>query len=203
MAKKKTVTAIRIDAISGEVTQAEFPRGERKEDWRARMTAMYAAISMPGLRPCDGVDSVRIDQDGNYLYVDGEGLLKDPTHFLLWKGYPQALAGHALIVHNNAEGDMDDCLVKPEWVKAQVKLVKLKMLGYRRTTENVMMFGSPGVRIINTPVFTFRRTPGETPPTMDDFVAHIGLPRGKIDWAVIEHEDIETAPPEGDDEAHD
>jgi hypothetical protein len=190
LAKEETIKALRIDAISGEVTQVEYPAPEKKV--RERLNAMYKDMSMEGLRPCSDINSVRIDDDGHYLYVDGEGVLKDPTHFILWRGYPQALAGHALVVRiDRTDGDTIDVAVKPEWVKERVNLAKLKMLGFVKRVEKREIFGRPGTAIITIPVFVERREPGAKgePLTMEKIAEHLGFPGEKLEWTVLPSED--------------
>jgi hypothetical protein len=183
----KTIKAWRIDAITGEVTPFEYPDGEKKV--RERLDKFYTALSMDGLRPCDDINSVRIDDDGHYLYVDGEGLLKDPTHFILWKGYHQALAGHALVIRiNRMDGDGRDVKVTKDWVEKRVKLAKLKMLGFVKRVERREIFGQPGTAHINIPVFVPRKSDKE-PLTMAAIAEHLGFPGEKLEWTVLPSED--------------
>jgi hypothetical protein len=188
MPTKETFNALRIDAISGEVTPITFPHGEKTTKVRERLGKMYAALSMEGLRPCDDINTVRVDDRGHYLYVDGEGVLKDPERFILWKGYPQALAGHALVIRINAEGDNTDVDLKPEWVKKQVKLARLKMMGFVQRTEAREIFGKPGTAIIRIPVFVPRDGNPE-PLTMEKIAEHLGFPGEQLQWTVLPSED--------------
>jgi hypothetical protein len=186
--KKETFKALRIDAISGEVSMIIFPQGDKTERVRERLAKMYAALSMNGLRACDDINTVRIDDRGHYLYVDGEGLLKDPERFILWKGYPQALAGHALVVRIDAEGDNADVKVSEKWVKDHVKLARLRMMGFVQRTEAREIFGSPGTAIVRIPVFVPRE--GNTEPlTMEKIAEHLGFPGEKLEWTVLPSED--------------
>jgi hypothetical protein len=131
---------------------------------------------------------VRVDDRGHYLYVDGEGVLKDPERFILWKGYPQALAGHALVVRIDAEGDSTDIDVKPEWVKDHVKLARLRMMGFVQRTEVREIFGRPGTAIVRIPVFIPREGNPE-PLTMEKIAEHLGFPGEKLEWTVLPSED--------------
>jgi hypothetical protein len=187
----KQIQAWRIDAITGEVKALVFESGDTVPKIRARLNVMYKALSMEGLRPCDDINTVRIDDRGHYLYVDGEGVLKDPVHFILWKGYPQALAGHALVVRIDGDGEAADVKVSDAWVKERVKLAKLKMLGFVQRTEAREIFGKPGTAIIRIPVFVERRAPGEVgePLTMEKIAEHLGMPGEALEWTVLPSED--------------
>lgn len=44
-------------------------------------------------------------ENGDVAYVDDEGLFKGPTDFILFKGYPQPLAGKAVVVGTDSEGN--------------------------------------------------------------------------------------------------
>jgi hypothetical protein len=188
MPKSTTFNALRIDAISGEVSTITFPQGEKTERVRERLAKMYVALSMNGLRACDDINTVRIDDRGHYLYVDGEGVLKDPERFILWKGYPQALAGHALVVRIDAQGDNADVKVSEKWVKDHVKLARLRMMGFVQRTEARKIFGRPGTAIVRIPVFIPREGNPE-PLTMEKIAEHLGFPGEKLEWTVLPSED--------------
>jgi hypothetical protein len=188
MPKSTTFNALRIDAISGEVSTITFPQGEKTERVRERLAKMYVALSMNGLRACDDINTVRIDDRGHYLYVDGEGVLKDPERFILWKGYPQALAGHALVVRIDAQGDNADVKVSEKWVKDHVKLARLRMMGFVQRTEVREIFGRPGTAIVRIPVFIPREGNPE-PLTMEKIAEHLGFPGEKLEWTVLPSED--------------
>lgn len=50
-------------------------------------------------------DVVYLNDKDDCVYVDDEGLLCDPSHFFILKGYPQPLAGKGLVLGTNGEGD--------------------------------------------------------------------------------------------------
>jgi hypothetical protein len=188
MAKKETFKALRISAISGDVLPIELPAGEKDDEVRERLKTIYVELSMPGLRACNDINTVRIDDRGHYLYVDGEGVLKDPERFILWKGYPQALAGHALVVRIDAQGDNADVKVSEKWVKDHVKLARLRMMGFVQRTEVREIFGRPGTAIVRIPVFIPREGNPE-PLTMEKIAEHLGFPGEKLEWTVLPSED--------------
>ena len=56
----------------------------------------------------DLFDVVGINQNGDCIYVDDEGLLKDPDHWILLEGYDQPLAGRGLVLGTDDEGKSVD-----------------------------------------------------------------------------------------------
>ena len=55
------------------------------------------------------------------VFVDDEGLLKNPSHFIMFEGYPQPLAGNGLILGLNRDnGEEVSTKLTVEEVKAQV-----------------------------------------------------------------------------------
>lgn len=57
---------------------------------------------------------VRINDFGDVLYVDDEGLLKEEGQaFFLFDGYPQPLAGKALVLGTTTEGESDEPVTRP------------------------------------------------------------------------------------------
>jgi hypothetical protein len=68
------------------------------------------------------VELVEID-DLNDLYVDEEGLLNDPQHFIYWEGAKQPFAGSGLIVSRSEDGDNASTKMTLEEVKSKVKFL--------------------------------------------------------------------------------
>lgn len=74
---------------------------------------------------CDLLTIVQIDAK-NDLYVDDEGLLKNPENFILFDGYPQPLAGSGLILgSNHRTGESCDTSLTVEQVKAKVRFLDI------------------------------------------------------------------------------
>ena len=48
---------------------------------------------------------VNLNDSGDAVYVDDEGLMKPQTHFFKIAGYPQPLAGKGLVLGTDSEGD--------------------------------------------------------------------------------------------------
>jgi predicted GNAT family N-acyltransferase len=193
--KKKKVEAIFINAITQEISLIEL-----KE--RGRYSEMYRLLSIPGLRPCSDINVVGLDQRRHYINVDGEGLLKDPEHFILWKGYGNALAGHGIIIRVDDEGETVSAELSVETVKRHIKFVRLKMHGFIQEAERMMIFDKPGIRHTIRPVLTERREPG-TGKAIDlaEIAKHMGVPVETLKWTIPEGDgDLEREEPE-DDEA--
>jgi hypothetical protein len=88
---------------------------------------IYALLSDPpnGLN-VDCFTAVNVD-GRNTLWVDDEGLLKDPRYFFLWRGYAQPLAGRGLITGVNREGETVATTLKVSWVEARVTYHELSV----------------------------------------------------------------------------
>lgn len=86
--------AILIDPFNETVTEVEH-NGDYKH--------IYALLSHPD-HPVDCFTVVRIEYD-DAIFVDDEGLLKDPKHFFVLEGYDQPLAGKGLVLGTNVVGE--------------------------------------------------------------------------------------------------
>lgn len=101
--------AILIDPFEKTVTEVDHNGNYRQ---------IYTLLSHPEHR-VDCFTVVQIEND-DAIFVDDEGLLKDPKHFFVWRGYPQPLAGKGLILGTNDEGDSVDAVISVEDVKKRV-----------------------------------------------------------------------------------
>ena len=54
---------------------------------------------------CDCIDVVRINDEGDVIYVDDEGLYKNPCHFFAYENNPHPLAGSGLVLGTGHEGE--------------------------------------------------------------------------------------------------
>ena len=68
---------------------------------------------------CELFTVVNIEKE-DALYVDDEGLLKQPEHFFLYKGYNQPLAGNGLVMGTDEEGDSTDPQNTLEEIKSRI-----------------------------------------------------------------------------------
>lgn len=81
--------ALVIDPVKFTVEEVEYDN---------KLATAYRLLSDPenGIE-CDLVQPVSID-DKNDIYVDEEGLLKNPQHFFMIDSYPDPLAGRGLVI---------------------------------------------------------------------------------------------------------
>lgn len=73
---------------------------------------------------CDTITAVHLDHN-NALYVDDEGLLKPLRHFIAFAGYPEPLAGKALVVGTTPDGADAAPTLTLEKLRASVAFVEL------------------------------------------------------------------------------
>lgn len=75
--------------------------------------------------------TVTLNEAGDVVYVDDEGLLHDPTFFFTLKDYPQPLAGKGLVLGTDEEGETVAAKgVTLEWLKANVGFKRLAVDGF-------------------------------------------------------------------------
>jgi hypothetical protein len=145
--------AILIDPIARRITEVQH-----NGDYRQ----IYELLSDKdnGL-DVDDFNAVQID-NRNSFYVDGEGLLKEPRYFFVWRGAPQPYAGRGLILGNNQEGDT----VSTSWdlnkVRSRVEFTQLSVQGFV-TTE-----GRTNHSILGKDVPFIKHSPVFGPPDNDD-----------------------------------
>jgi len=64
------------------------------------------------------------------IYVDEEGLLKNPEHFFMIEGETEMLAGNGLIVGTNRlTGASANCITPIEYIKKQVMWMDAQTMG--------------------------------------------------------------------------
>ncbi len=95
-----------IDPFQQNVTEVEF-NGDYRE--------IYKLIA------CDCFTTVRINAQGDVIFLDDEGLLHGPTDFFKHDSYPDPLAGKGLVLGTDAEGDSVAPNISFEELKAQVQ----------------------------------------------------------------------------------
>jgi hypothetical protein len=62
-------------------------------------------------------------ENGDSVYVDDEGLLKDNQEFFVMAGYQQPLAGIGVVIGTDEEGESVDCKSSLEEIKNKVMFV--------------------------------------------------------------------------------
>lgn len=115
--------AILIDPIAHTITEVEH-----NGDFRH----IYTLLSDPpnGLE-VDDFNIVDIGND-NTLYVDGEGLLKNPRYFFTFQGYHQPLAGRGLVLACDEEGETIPTTLTIAEIKAKVTFGELSVQGFKQ-----------------------------------------------------------------------
>lgn len=77
---------------------------------------------MHDLIECQCFTCLNMNEKGTEtIYVDDEGLLKDPKHFFRMPFYPQWLAGNGLILGTNSNGESVNTKCSVEEIESQVK----------------------------------------------------------------------------------
>lgn len=74
---------------------------------------------------CDVFAAPHILKNNDTMYVDDEGLLKDPQHFFLLDTYPQPIAGNGLILGCDHEGDSIDAKTSLTELADRIKFMDL------------------------------------------------------------------------------
>jgi hypothetical protein len=136
--------AILIDPIRHSVGMVECT---------SHYTEIYRLLSdeANGLK-VDTFTSVRIN-DRNCLWVDDNGLLKDPRYFFIWRGYQQPLAGRGLIQGITGGGDTVSTDLKAAAVAAMVRFAEFSVQGFEHWTGTIEIMGRPGTVIGQRAVF--------------------------------------------------
>lgn len=86
----KAFTTFLVDPHTQTISEVQY-RGEYEH--------IYELIN------CDTFDAARINRSGDSLFVDDEGLFKDGQAFFVHADYPQPLAGKALVLGCDREGE--------------------------------------------------------------------------------------------------
>jgi len=138
--------ALLIDPVRHTVTEVEHTGNYRH---------IYELLS-------DKLNELEVDtftavglQNGDAIYVDDEGLLKDPRYFFEWRGYAQPLAGRGLILGTDEEGGSIEPKTTLEEARRNVRFGELSVQGFEQNTPHTVdhpVFGKAQV-IGNRPVF--------------------------------------------------
>ena len=106
--------AIKIDAEKGRVSEVEV----------TGLADMQAAVK-------GNIEvGYYFPNSTDVIYVDEEGLLKDPEHFFLIEGETELLAGNGLIVRTNmSTGGSKDCVTPIEYIRKQVRWMDAATVG--------------------------------------------------------------------------
>jgi len=86
--------------------------------------SIYGLISWSE-RQVTTFDCVMIDET-HTMFVDDEGLLHAPQHFMVWDGYEQPIAGRGLILGTDEWGESVACELNEDWVREQVTIMDIE-----------------------------------------------------------------------------
>lgn len=95
------------------------------DPWQQEITEVEVEPSLSAEREAIGadlIDIVTLNTHGDCLIVDDEGLMKEPQKFFSWNGVPSPLAGTALLVGTDMDGEtVEPTLISLEDVQDAVK----------------------------------------------------------------------------------
>lgn len=138
--------AVLIDPVARKVTEVEYS---------GKYTHIYELLSDPDSGLNVGTfDLVMFEFDDvpHHLYVDGEGLLKDPKYFFLLAPYQQPLAGRGLILGELGDDD-GPATASLDEVTRRARFAELEVTGFETTERMTDYFGTPMPFIRTSPSF--------------------------------------------------
>lgn len=99
-----------IDPVKHQITEVDYTG------------SLYHAYDLLGVSI---VEAAQFNTKRDVVYVDEEGLLKQPVDFFCLPAYPQLLAGRGLVVGTTRDGDDKEPAVDRDWLVAHVGFVNL------------------------------------------------------------------------------
>ena len=75
---------------------------------------------------------VHIGDGRDVIFVDDEGLFKDPRYFFTIAGYPQPIAGKGLVLGGNEEGETISAEITLEDLKKVIGFTELSLKGFKQ-----------------------------------------------------------------------
>lgn len=135
-----------IDAVNRTIREDEYS-GDYKDIYR--------------LGGFDLMTAIALDDKGETLFIDDEGLLKEDLNdcFLLHGpdfNYPQPLAGNGVILGTNEEGESVDTALTVETMQRNVLFGRLRCVGFTPMTEKEIdhpVFGKMTMIDTGKPIF--------------------------------------------------
>lgn len=98
-----------IDAEKREVREAVY-NGDFHEIYKLGGFNLFTAVEI---------------EDGDAIFVDDDGLLHDPQHFFVYRGFDQPLAGNGVVLGTDHDGESTDAKVTLDALKERVVFVTL------------------------------------------------------------------------------
>lgn len=138
--------AILIDAEAKSISEVEYDG-----DWK----------KIKEFLGCDLFTVVELDyhadDSSETLFVDDEGLLNEPKHFFVWKGYDQPLPGRGLIVGCDPNGDSIATSFSLEYVEKRVSFPELEFVGFEEIVPHkVMQYGMEMTQVGHKAIFRLK-----------------------------------------------
>jgi hypothetical protein len=97
-------------------------------------------------------DAVRVDER-NTVFVDDEGLTKNPRYFFKLKDYAQPLAGRGLVLGVNRDGESCSTSLTLTHIKKLVRFVQLSVQGVKTSKGMTTFMGERMAYISSEPIF--------------------------------------------------
>lgn len=139
MAKAKLVHGFLIKAKEREILPAIHDASDYKE-----ISRMIGA---------DLFTVVHLNDKGDMVFVDDEGLLNGQRYFFNIRGYPQPLAGNGLVLGTDQEGNTASTTITMKWLKENITFSEHKVLGFEVEEGTTDVLGKPGFFMRSTPIF--------------------------------------------------
>jgi hypothetical protein len=128
----KKIRGILIDPVAERIEYAAYD---------GHYTHIYKLLSDPENNLEVGTFAVVQVDEKESLYVDDNGLLKNPRYFFIWSSYPQPLAGRGLILGVNRGGSDVSTKMTLDSVRRMVRFTKLSVKGFDHYEGTTTKFG--------------------------------------------------------------
>lgn len=122
--------AILIDPEAKTITEVEYT-GDYKNIYEHIGADCFTAV---------GIDHYE-NEDRETIFVDDEGLYREPQYFFIWQGYDQPLAGKGLILGTNAEGESVATSYGLDYVKSMVRFVDVELSHFEEVSGTTNWHG--------------------------------------------------------------
>ncbi len=98
--------AFLIDPFEREITEVDY-QGDYHEIYYHIKADLFCTVTVSDL--------------GDTLFLDDEGLFREEQAFFQWIGYGQPLAGRALVLGTDTEGESRDCMISKRDIENSVR----------------------------------------------------------------------------------
>jgi aspartyl aminopeptidase len=122
-----------------------------QHDGNYRQIYKWLSDSQHGLK-VSTFDAVRIDAR-NSVFVDDEGLTKNPRYFFKLKDYAQPLAGRGLVLGVNHSGESCSTSLTLTRIRKLVRFAQLSVQGVKTSEGTTTFMGQRMAYISSEPIF--------------------------------------------------